>query len=135
MKRTPLKRSTKPIKRSPIRKVRATARPDAVLGVVVHKDGREVCQKNMEGLREYKTRTVDMVRRQDYRCAIGNEYIENWTATFDHQAGRGMGGGHRDDRIEIDGEWNNAALCAHCNGLKGSRRYSWIDGKYRPVKQ
>jgi len=43
-------------------------------------------------------------------------------ATFEHQDGRGHGGGHRDDRIEIDGEPYNSAVHGMCNVKKGSIR-------------
>jgi hypothetical protein len=46
-------------------------------------------------------------------------------ATFEHQDGRGMGGGHRDDRIEIDGKPYNGAACLSCNGSKGSKRIDY----------
>lgn len=91
--------------------------------------GREVCQPTAAGRREYKSRTDAMQKRQGGRCALCPWYLG---MTFDHQDGRGSGGGHRDDRIEIDGKWHNAALCIQCNGLKGSRRYHWIDGIYIP---
>jgi hypothetical protein len=55
--------------------------------------------------------------------------------TFEHQDGRGAGGGHRDDRIEIDGQWNNAAVDPDCNISKGSKRYTWFQGKYQPVER
>jgi hypothetical protein len=47
-------------------------------------------------------------------------------ATFDHAAGRGLGGFKRDDRIEVDGHWQNAAVCWSCNGFKGSRRTPYL---------
>lgn len=106
--------------------------------VIVKKypDGREVCNdKTREGRELYTRRLVNMCVRQQYRCAICNGYIESFTASFDHQDGRGSGGGHRDDRIEVDGKWKNAALCIPCNGLKGSRRYSWQGNKYLPVSK
>jgi hypothetical protein len=74
-----------------------------------------------------------MLERQGMACAIcGSPLIFLW-AEFDHQAGRGMNGAHRDDRILIGGEWHNSALCRPCNSVKGSRRYSWQDGQYLPV--
>lgn len=98
--------------------------------VKVFSGGREVCQDNSAGDREYKARTDAMQKRQGGHCALCPWYLG---VTFDHQDGRGAGGGHRDDRIEIDGKWHNAALCHTCNMAKGSRRYSWQDGKYLPV--
>jgi hypothetical protein len=53
---------------------------------------------------------------------------------FDHEAGRGANGKHRDDRIyHKDGSWRNAALCSNCNTWKASRRFKWIEGKYQEV--
>jgi hypothetical protein len=52
---------------------------------------------------------------------------------MDHQGGRGSGGGIRDDRTVVDGEWHNAAVHGICNTRKGSKRYSWLNGKYVPV--
>lgn len=112
-----------PIRRDPVR---------------VYLDGREVCDlTTAEGKREYAFRTGLMDIRQGRECAICLESFEFRTPTFDHEAGRGHGGGHRDDRIDIGGKWINAALCVPCQGLKGSKRYSWqtIDAKlvYVPV--
>lgn len=95
--------------------------------------GREICQSNAAGRREYRERIRKMVIRQDFRCAICMGYIETFTGTFDHQDGRGSGGGHRDDRIEIDGKPYNAALCINCNSEKGSKRYHWRNNEYVPV--
>jgi hypothetical protein len=53
---------------------------------------------------------------------------------FDHQAGRGSGGGNRDDRIlDENGNWMNAALCTKCNTKKGSKRYEWRGRRYLKV--
>lgn len=105
-------------------------------GVMTYPDGREVCnQKAKAGRQEYYTRTLQMLNRQAGRCAIcHNPLIFLWVQ-FDHQEGRGSGGGHRDDRIEIHGQWHNAALCSDCNTRKGSVRYYWQDGLYVPVNQ
>jgi hypothetical protein len=54
-------------------------------------------------------------------------------ASFEHQDGRGMGGGHRDDRIEKPdpdtGEMRPYNGVAHpwCNGRKGSVRVDFHD--------
>jgi hypothetical protein len=98
--------------------------------VKVYPDGREVCSDTTEGKREYQSRLFEMERRQGFECAL---CPNDMFLTFDHQAGRGHGGGHRDDRILVDGEWQNAALCYHCNHMKGSKRYHWKDGKYVPA--
>lgn len=97
------------------------------------KDGREVCLDTLVGRGEYRDRMLAMADRQDWLCAICGRAMAGWTLTFDHQAGRGLGGGHRDDRIEVDGNWQNAALHGACNIGKGSKRYEWRDGKYQPV--
>lgn len=104
--------------------------------VKIYPDGREVCDcRTRKGCLEYHSRTAAMERRQHYLCAIcgvGRKWF-----TFDHQNGRGMGGAIRDDRIEINGEWFNAALCVSCQSLKGSRRYHWIkeNGQMKYVPQ
>jgi hypothetical protein len=101
-------------------------------GVWTYPDGRQVCDKTAAGVREYKRRTEHMRQRQNCRCAICNHFLAEREATCDHSKGRGMGGGHRDDRVEIDGYWNNAALHNQCNVDKGSQRYGWVGGMYVP---
>lgn len=76
-----------------------------------------------------------MVMRQRGLDAITGEFLDTWAATFDHQSGRGSNSSHRDDRIEVDGEWRNAALSLASNTLKGSKRYEWRGGKYLPVER
>lgn len=98
--------------------------------VKIYRDFREICQSNAAGRREYILRKLAMGLRQNHLCAICERFMRE--PQFDHQDGRGLSGGHRDDRIEIDGKWYNAALCADCNGLKGSKRYHWVEGKYIP---
>lgn len=96
---------------------------------------REVCTNTIAGRAEYKRRTYEMEKRQDFRCAICTR-IAGSRMQFDHQAGRGSGAGHRDDRILTDdGAWLNAALCHGCNLAKGSRRYEWSEGNYIPVRR
>ena len=71
--------------------------------------------------------------RQGFQCALCTR-IAGSVMTFDHQAGRGHGGGHRDDRIvDEQGNWINAALCMSCNGKKASKRYHWKNGQYLPI--
>ena len=103
-------------------------------GVRTFSCGRQEClTKTASGGREYKRRLGVMIQRQLGRCAMCRKVRE---LTFDHEAGRGSGGGHRDDRIwQEDGQQKNAALCVECNGLKGSKRYSWIDGVYESVQK
>jgi len=102
------------------------------LPIVVFDDGREVCTATVQGWRIYKGRLYVMEVRQQFRCAIC-ERTEGSKMQFDHQDGRGHSGGRRDDRIEVDGQWKNAALCENCNLAKGSKRYAWLNGKYLPV--
>jgi hypothetical protein len=91
---------------------------------------KEICTKSEAGKREYKARTEELERRQDFKCAICQRVF--LVMTFDHEAGRGAG--KRDDRVlDEKGKWMNAALCMSCNGFKGSRRYRWIEGQYVPV--
>lgn len=103
------------------------------LAVKIYPDGREVCQDNAEGKRKYSQATEKMSIRQWEVCAICGLPFAPWLQpTFDHQDGRGMNGSIRDDRIWINGDWHNAALCVPCQGIKGSKRYHWQDGKYVP---
>lgn len=82
-------------------------------------DGREVCQENPAGFREYKRRVEVMVERQGRRCCLCNRRLSPGNATFEHQRRRGMHAAFRDDRIEKDGEeWNGAAHWI-CNSEKG----------------
>ena len=100
--------------------------------VKIYPDGRRVCNlKSAEGKRAYEWNTDLMAQRQFWKCAICHHRYDG-LLTFDHEAGRGLGGSHRDDRIIVDGRWQNAALCPPCNILKGSKRYHWQDGKYVP---
>lgn len=97
--------------------------------VKVFPDGREVCPG--VGNREYINRREAMVIRQDGICAICETPMT--FPTFDHEHSRG--GGKRDDRIEIDGQWHNAAVHFECNTRKGSRRYHWVNGEYIPKEK
>jgi hypothetical protein len=82
-------------------------------------DGREVCQDNAAGWREYKRRVQVMVQRQRYRCCLCKRRLSASDATFEHQRRRGMHAAFRDDRIAKDGqEWNGAAHWV-CNHEKG----------------
>lgn len=100
-------------------------------GVRTYSDGREVCDITAAGRRAYVRRTGEMADRQNSLCAICRRFMVR--PTFDHQGGRGHGGSKRDDRIEIDGHWHNAALCYKDNHQKGSRTYEWRDGLYLPI--
>jgi len=88
--------------------------------VIKYSDGREICQPNAAGWREYARRVEVMVIRQNFRCSLCNRRITKSTATFEHQRRRGMGAAFRDDRIELpDGMWVNSAAHWVCNGEKG----------------
>lgn len=103
--------------------------------VKVYPDLREVCNMKLKaGRQEYYTRTLKMLMRQGERCAVCVNPLNFVWMEFDHEAGRGANGAHRDDRIEVDGHWQNAAVCRRCNTEKGSKRYHWVDGQYVPVK-
>jgi hypothetical protein len=66
-----------------------------------------------------------MWERQKGLCCLCKRPVALSEATFEHQDGRGMSGGHRDDRIEKDGHPYNGAACYRCNALKGSKRISY----------
>lgn len=100
--------------------------------VRVMKDGREICDLNTKaGHDEYDRRKRVMWERQERRCCLegivpGCPGKLHWAeATFEHEAGRGYGGGHRDDRIELNGKRINGVSHPTCNTQKGSRRYSY----------
>jgi hypothetical protein len=83
--------------------------------------GREVCCDTVKGKREYNRRVEAMALRQHGVCCLGHHLLKN--PTFEHSIGRGLGAGHRDDRItDEDGRPMNGAACWTCNGEKGSRR-------------
>jgi hypothetical protein len=99
----------------------------------VTKDGREICPvRTKSGKAEYFRRLYEMAERQGGGCAICS--IRYASLYFDHEAGRGANGAHRDDRIIVDGHWQNAALCYGCNMHKGSQRYHWVNNEYVPAK-
>lgn len=119
----------KPIKRSWLRKKPKKARKSSlkwelILDGAVRKypDGREVCQSNEKGADEYYRRIGQMADRQGNLCCLCDGSLRYGITTFEHTDGRGMGGGHRDDRIEIDGRAVNGAAHWHCNVAKGSKR-------------
>jgi hypothetical protein len=88
--------------------------------------GREVCLKTAAGVREYRKRVELMHERQLGLCAICVRPLRLEQATFDHEVPRGLGGGFRDDRIEVDGVPQNAAVHGLCNANKGSRRVPYL---------
>lgn len=97
---------------------------------------REVCNLLTKAGRDiYMDRIRQMWERQGRRCYLESLVAECpgrlsiREATFDHDEGRGMGGGCQDDRIEVpDGRGGmvpvNGAAHALCNSLKGSVRLS-----------
>ena len=102
-------------------------------GVYRFPDGREICDiKGKTGSDEYQRRKGAMFERQGRRCALQITNIckqrgGRWPkdeVTYDHANGRG--GGKQDDRIEVDGKPQNAAVCWWCNGAKGSRRMPYL---------
>jgi hypothetical protein len=98
------------------------------------KDGKEQCNLLCkEGRDEYERRKRVMWERQERVCclAVFLAYCPgklNWAdASFEHEVPRGMGGGSRDDRTEIDGKWHNGVSHWKCNSEKGSRRIAFND--------
>ncbi len=89
------------------------------------KDGREIATNTKADKAEYKRRTMVMAERQRFLCALCEMPLGD-DITFDHEAGRGMGGSNRDDRIEINGKRKNAAVHSRCNVGKGSRRIPYL---------
>lgn len=98
--------------------------------VRVTREGRELCNlMTAAGKAEYRRRILAMLQRQGGRCCLCLKMLKPERATFEHEAGRGMAGGHRDDRIVLPGGvWINGAACWRCNSLKGSRRISYNRG-------
>jgi hypothetical protein len=99
----------------------------AGVAVMVRRDGRECCQNNKSGRAEYRWRTLEMLERQRGLCCLCGLPLKPADATFDHEHGRGMGGGKRDDRISLpDGTTQNGAAHGHCNFRKGSRYVAYF---------
>lgn len=109
-----------------------------IAAVRIMKDGREVCNLLCkEGRDIYMARIEEMRLRQGKRCCLFGHIegcpgaLNKADATFEHEDGRGHGGGHRDDRIEIlDPEtgkikWINGAAHSWCNSRKASTRISY----------
>lgn len=107
---------------------------DASLAVRILRDGREICNLlTKAGRDEYARRVRAMWERQGRRCCLEGwvkdcpGYLKISAAVFEHQDGRGMMGGKRDDRIEKNGKPYNGAAHAWCNSKKGSVRMSYHD--------
>lgn len=93
--------------------------------VKTYDGGREVCNtRTRKGRIEYRSRVALMWERQDGLCCICGQWLHLYESTFEHQDGRGMNGGHRDDRIEKDGKPYNGVAHYRCNAEKGSKRAS-----------
>ncbi len=103
-------------------------------------DGREICNLLTKvGRDEYARRVRAMWVRQGRHCCLEGRikdcpgYLKIGEAQFEHQDGRGMEAGHRDDRIEkpdrATGEMKPYNGAAHpiCNGRKGSLRIDYTD--------
>jgi hypothetical protein len=101
-------------------------------------DDREICNLlTKAGRDEYFRRLRVMWLRQGKHCCLEGwvkgcpGYLKIAEATFEHQDGRGMDGGHRDDRIErLDkktGQMKPYNGVAHwqCNREKGSVRIDY----------
>lgn len=54
--------------------------------VRVYKSGREVCQENAAGYREYTRRVQVMVQRQHFRCCLCNRRLSANNATLNINA-------------------------------------------------
>jgi len=108
----------------------------------VLKDGREIinllCR---EGHEEYEHRKRAMRERQGGICCLFGHIkgcpgkLNLADCSFDHEIPRGMGGGSRDDRIEINGRWLNGASHWLCNSIKGSRRVPYNDAHNAKISQ
>lgn len=103
--------------------------------IIVRPDGKEICVTAMiMGRKEYRTRTLIMFTRQKGICRWCGFPMTWESATFDHDNGRTKG--NQDDRIEIDGRWQNAAVHGGCNAERGSirclTRAEWIASKLLP---
>jgi hypothetical protein len=91
--------------------------------VKTYPDGRQVCQENAAGKREYKARITEMWLRQEGICPICGRWMDQNEATFEHEIPRGMGGGSRDDRThDANGNELNFATHGRCNRERGSQR-------------
>lgn len=148
MKRTPIKRTPFRSKRPESRRkddiVLEYPKPSQVKreqpAVRVYADGREVCNMlTKAGRDEYARRKVVMHERQKGICILHGHApmcpgrLRKAEMMYEHEAGRGQDGGHRDDRIEVPdpktGEMKPQNGVAHpeCNSWKASRRISYHD--------
>jgi len=91
--------------------------------------------------RQYKADTETMRQRQGNTCCLRQwapmcrGWLKPEEATFDHEHGRGMNGGKRDDRIVLpNGDLQNGAAHLACNTWKGSRYIPYNDALNRGRK-
>ena len=113
----------------PVRRVSSAVNPSKKTPPVSLPEGvggREICAKTPLGRREYKRRVEQMWDRQGCRCALCGKYLRLDDATFDHERPRGMGSAFTDDRIEVNGIPQNAAVHGLCNSARGSRRTPYL---------
>ena len=111
----------------PILKPKDMPRVRASIVVRTLPDKREICNLGLRaGLAEYRWRTLEMLERQGGVCCLCMKPLRSDQAYFEHEAGRGLNGGHRDDRISLpDGTWINGAACYECNSAKASKRIDY----------
>ena len=102
--------------------------------VRIFEGGREVCDLTTKaGRDEYERRKDLMHKRQAGICCLYGKApmcpgrLRRAEAMFEHEDGRGSGGGKRDDRIEVDGKPQNGVAHPLCNSWKGSRRIQYND--------
>ena len=98
---------------------------DKQAGVWVYPSGRQVCPKTPAGRKEYHRRIEAMWKRQRGLCCLCGRPIRLSESVFEHQDGRGHGGGTRNDAVERDGKPYNGAACWTCNSLKASKRINY----------
>jgi hypothetical protein len=107
------------------------------------RDGREVCNQYISiGRKAYRRRIEIAWERQKGRCCLEGycPYCPGWLdleeATFEHEHGRGMGGGRRDDRIVLpDGRWQNGAAHQACNVWKASRHIAYNEDQLERARK
>lgn len=78
-------------------------RPRKTGAVEVFSDGRECCRNTPKGCEEYERRTLFMYHRDKMLCCLCGRFIPLGLLTFEHKRSRGVGGGFRDDRVELNG--------------------------------
>lgn len=98
--------------------------PEAVR---VFRDNREVCNLLCKsGRDEYERRKRLMWERQLKTCILCSQPLAWKDTTFEHQDGRGFGGGHRNDAVTKNGAPYNGVSHGWCNAKRGSKR-TWVD--------